>query len=202
MKQQAFNFYESGETAAAKTKWQQFVQSLPPDELQKLREQCAKKTREWYAAKPLEERQRLNQQSSERRRKRKERYTAERIERERKRQRDYVRERRKNELRFKLICTCRSRVNRALAGKAKSAKTMKLIGCTPERLIEHLESKFADGMSWENHGSGDGKWQVDHILPVAWFNLDSEPQQACAFHYTNLQPLWAIENHRKGSRRT
>jgi len=201
VKQQFFDFCDSGKTAAEKTKWQHFVQSLPPHELQKLREKSAQKTREWYAAKPLEERQRLNQQSSERRRKRKELYTAEQIERDRKRQRDYVRERRRKELRFKLICTCRSRVNRAMAGKAKSAKTMKLIGCTPEKLIEHLESKFTDGMSWENHGAGNGKWQVDHVLPIAWFNLESEPQQSRAFHYTNLQPLWAIDNHRKGARR-
>ena len=201
MKQQAFNFYESSETAAAKTKWQQFVQSLPPDELQKLREQCAKKTRDWYACKTDEERKRLHARSAERRRKRKLAYTAEQIEKERKRQREYVRERRKSCTSFKLIDTCRSRLKRALRGKCKAARTIALLGCTPEQLKEHLESKFLPGMTWNNHGDGHGKWHVDHILPIAWFNLDSEPQQSCAFHYTNLQPLWAIENQRKGARR-
>ena len=72
-----------------------------------------------------------------------------------------------------------------------------LIGCTKQFLRGYLESQFKDGMSWENYGSG---WQVDHKIPLAAFDLTDEAQQMKAFHYSNLQPLWAKDNAAKGSK--
>ena len=72
---------------------------------------------------------------------------------------------------------------------------MDLVGCTVQELRDHLESKFTDGMSWENHG----EWHVDHIKPCASYALADEAQQKECFHYTNLQPLWANDNMSKGS---
>jgi hypothetical protein len=43
-----------------------------------------------------------------------------------------------------------------------------------------------------------GKWHVDHIRPCASFDLTNPKQQQICFHYTNLQPLWAIDNIKKG----
>jgi hypothetical protein len=43
-------------------------------------------------------------------------------------------------------------------------------------------------------------WHVDHIIPCSSFDLtDSEQQKKC-FHYTNLQPLWAIDNLKKSNK--
>lgn len=65
-----------------------------------------------------------------------------------------------------------------------------LVGCTPEELKQHLASKFAPGMGFENYG----EWHVDHIKPCASFDL-SDPQQAReCFNWKNLQPLWARDN--------
>ena len=63
--------------------------------------------------------------------------------------------------------------------------------------MDHLEKQFQPGMSWDNHGY-DG-WHVDHIRPCASFDLTDEEQVRKCFHYTNLQPLWAKDNLRKGS---
>ena len=41
---------------------------------------------------------------------------------------------------------------------------------------------------------------MDHIKPLCAFDLTEPEQQALAFHYTNLQPLWASDNMRKGGR--
>ena len=91
----------------------------------------------------------------------------------------------------------RSRLTKAVKsqGVEKCAKTMDLVGCTVQELRDHLESKFTDGMSWENHG----EWHVDHIKPCASYALADEAQQKECFHYTNLQPLWANDNMSKGS---
>ena len=73
---------------------------------------------------------------------------------------------------------------------------MELTGCTLEELKEHLASKFTEGMTFENYG----KWHIDHILPCASFDLLLPEEQPKCFHYTNLQPLWAIDNMKKGAK--
>jgi hypothetical protein len=97
---------------------------------------------------------------------------------------------------YKLKHILRSRLKNVLKGVGiKSKRTLELLGCTVEHLRKHLESKFQDGMSWENH-SFKG-WHIDHIIPCAAFDLTDPKQQEQCFHYTNLQPLWANENFKK-----
>lgn len=88
----------------------------------------------------------------------------------------------------------RVRLSNLLAAK-KTIPSAELLGCTYEQLLAHLESQFSDGMNWENYG----EWHIDHIRPCASFDLlDPEEQRKC-FHYTNLQPLWALDNLLKGA---
>jgi hypothetical protein len=72
-------------------------------------------------------------------------------------------------------------------------RTEELLGCTISFFIKHLEKHFRPGMSWENYG----KWHIDHIIPCAAFDLGDPSQQRQCFHYTNLRPLWAIQNLKK-----
>ena len=51
-------------------------------------------------------------------------------------------------------------------------------------------------MTWDNMGA----WHIDHKLPLASFDLTKSEEQYRAFNYTNLQPLWALENLQKGDR--
>jgi Uri superfamily endonuclease len=74
--------------------------------------------------------------------------------------------------------------------------SQELVGCSLSQLIRHLESKFLPGMAWDNRH----QWHVDHIKPLCAFDLTDPEQQALAFHYSNLQPLWAVDNMRKGRR--
>jgi hypothetical protein len=82
------------------------------------------------------------------------------------------------------------------SGAKKKFPTVKLLGCSFKEAKEYLESKFKDGMNWDNFG----KWHIDHIRPLASFDLTDVNQQLIAGHYTNLQPLWASENISKGSK--
>ena len=70
-----------------------------------------------------------------------------------------------------------------------------LLGCSKEELIEHLESQFSEGMTWENWSLNS--WHIDHIRPVSSFDLSDPAQVKECFHYSNLQPLWAIDNLKK-----
>jgi len=81
------------------------------------------------------------------------------------------------------------------SGECKNTSVMKYLGCTKDQLIRHLESKFTKGMTWGNYGRG---WHVDHIQPCASFDHTREDHLKICWHWTNLQPLWAEENVRKG----
>ncbi len=99
---------------------------------------------------------------------------------------------------FALAHRVYSRVRGALSrsGSAKKQRTMALVGCTAAELKGHIESLFLPQMSWANRHL----WHVDHIIPLAKFDLSDPMQQEAAFHYTNLQPLWACDNLRKGDK--
>ena len=60
----------------------------------------------------------------------------------------------------------------------------------------YLEDQFTSDMSWDNHGT---VWHIDHILPLAAFELQHSEEIAVACHYTNLQPLLAADNFSKGA---
>lgn len=99
---------------------------------------------------------------------------------------------------FMLVERMRSRIRAVLAKVPvrKSNRTVELIGCTPDRLRVHLESLFLPGMSWEVRHL----IHIDHKRPLASFDLRDPAQQREAFHYTNLQPLWATDNRRKAAK--
>jgi hypothetical protein len=80
------------------------------------------------------------------------------------------------------------------ANRAGSAVTD--LGCTIDDLCIYLHAKFVSGMTWENYG----EWHIDHIIPLSAFDLTDRAQFLRACHYTNLQPLWASDNLRKGDR--
>ena len=94
----------------------------------------------------------------------------------------------------KLIFNVRSRVYNILKNKiiTKSNKTFDIVGCSPEFLKEHLEKQFTKGMSWDNQG----KWHIDHKIPLSSAKTEEEIYKLC--HYSNLQPLWAEDNLKKG----
>lgn len=105
---------------------------------------------------------------------------------------EYCRNKRANDPQFAIRNNLRCRVNTALrnVGLKRDKHIEDLIGCTIEFLMGYLEAKFTDGMSWENRG----KWHIDHIMPCASFDLTKSEQRSLCFHYTNLQPLWAVDN--------
>lgn len=84
-------------------------------------------------------------------------------------------------------------VVRMKSGK-KFVSSLVVLGCSIDFFKKHIEGQFRDGMSWDNHGNGEGKWNIDHITPLVKFNLFDLEEQKKAFHYSNMRPLWFMDN--------
>ncbi len=95
----------------------------------------------------------------------------------------------------KIAQLLRTRLRSALRAQnaTKNSSAVDNLGCSIEEFKKYLENLFVDGMSWDNHG----EWHIDHIKPLDSFNLVNSLEQKLACHYTNLQPLWAIDNLKK-----
>jgi len=77
-----------------------------------------------------------------------------------------------------------------------------LVGYTLQDLASHLEKQFQPGMSWSNYGKRKGQWSVDHIRPLSSFAYGA-PEDAdfkTCWSLANLQPLWHVDNIRKGNK--
>lgn len=106
----------------------------------------------------------------------------------------YEKQRRAVDPLFRLTKNTRKMVSRyMLNGKCK--RTQEIIGCTYEELKLHIEKQFTQGMTWDNYGING--WHVDHIKPLAM--ATSEEEIILSNHYTNLQPLWCLDNLSKGA---
>jgi hypothetical protein len=99
---------------------------------------------------------------------------------------------------YKIKNNCARRI-REMLQQNKSKRTIDYTGCSLEYLKVHLESKFQEGMTWDNYGKykfgkDDSGWHIDHIIPCAAFNFEDEIEVKACFHYLNLQPLWGKDN--------
>lgn len=83
--------------------------------------------------------------------------------------------------------------------RKKTEKSFDLLEYSPADLKRHLESLFVDGMSWDNYG----EWHIDHIRPLASYKNDARETDVIvkeAWSLSNLQPLWAVDNIKKGAK--
>ena len=107
--------------------------------------------------------------------------------------------RRKEDPGYKAISNLRSGLNKLFRRKPsmnKNLNTLKLIGCSREELKLHLEKQFKLGMNWENYNYNG--WHIDHIIPLSTAKSFSEIVEKKLMHYSNLQPLWRLDNQKKG----
>jgi hypothetical protein len=117
------------------------------------------------------------------------------VERRKPRANAKYRERYRTDINFRLRHALRSRIGLVLRQRRpREESVIELIGCSINDLRLHPERLFKPGMTWENHG----QWHIDHVVPCAHFDLTDPGARKQCFHFSNLQPLWAAENIRKG----
>lgn len=95
----------------------------------------------------------------------------------------------------RVVNAMRARLWAALKGKSDGALFGRL-SYSRDDLIKHLEGGFSAGMTWGNYG----EWHVDHIKPCALFDQTDAAQFEECWALSNLQPLWAQENVKKGAK--
>lgn len=93
----------------------------------------------------------------------------------------------------KIASNMRSRIRQAIKNNTKFGKSLDLLGADIDTTRAYIESKFREGMTWDNHG----EWHIDHIIPCNFFDFSIEEHQLICFNYKNLQPMWASENFSK-----
>ena len=81
--------------------------------------------------------------------------------------------------------------------QTKRDKMSTMIGCTWAFFDQWIASQFKRGMKWENYGK---VWHIDHIEPLARFDVTDQNDMKRAWHYSNLRPLKAAENLKKGAK--
>ena len=110
--------------------------------------------------------------------------------------REYLKKRTSNEPLFKLRRNIGSLIYTSIkrGGYNKKSKSYEILGCSFKDFKIYLEKQFSKGMSWKN----SGEWHLDHIYPVSL--AKDEEELIKLNHYTNFQPLWAIDNIKKGNK--
>ena len=106
----------------------------------------------------------------------------------------YAKDRYHNNIQHRLGVTIRNRINdAAILGRTKAGSAVRDLGCSIDFFKFHIENQFEDWMNWDNHG----EWHLDHIVPLYWFDLSHLVSFKAAVHYTNYQPMKAIDNMTK-----
>lgn len=95
----------------------------------------------------------------------------------------------------KLNDRCRGAI-RTKTGRALSPWAF--LPYTVDELREHLERLFEPGMTWKEMEL----WHIDHIKPVHLFNFNTfeDIEFLECFALSNLRPVWARDNMRKGGK--
>jgi hypothetical protein len=104
-----------------------------------------------------------------------------------------IRNKKKSDEMLRVSSNLRSRISQFVKSNKlhKDNKTLVMLGIDLPNFKKYLEEQFKPGMCWGNYG----KWHIDHIIPLFYAKTTEDLNKLC--HYTNLQPLWGIENSSK-----
>lgn len=109
----------------------------------------------------------------------------------------YFKQRRLSDSLFRLRLNLGNRTSRVFKrlGFDKKVNTKGLLGADYKTVMQYIDFKFTFGMSWDKVGK---EIHIDHIIPLSSAKTKKQLIRLC--HYTNLQPLWAKDNLRKGNK--
>lgn len=104
--------------------------------------------------------------------------------------------RKKEDILFKLKTKLKTDIYISLKRKKKSKTLEQIIGLNLTDYKKYIENQFEGWMSWDNWGLYT--WHIDHIIPLS--SAKNEEEVYLLWNYTNLRPLSANENLKKGKK--
>lgn len=107
---------------------------------------------------------------------------------------EYLNKRYKEDFSFKAKRIMRFQITRLVSTSKllKTDSTETIAGYSSEDFKLNMESKFEEGMDWANYGTA---WQIDHIKPVALFDVEDVSSIREINALENLVPMF-IDKHR------
>lgn len=124
-------------------------------------------------------------------------YTQEHKDEKREYDREYIKDREKIDLNYRIRKRLRTRMSMALKKGYKSGSAVRDLGCSIEEFLKYIESFWNPGMTWDNYGNKKGQWSLDHTIPLSKFDLTDRTQFLKACNYTNIRPMWHLDNMKK-----
>ena len=109
-----------------------------------------------------------------------------------------IKERIRNQLKKRLDCFPQigDLMRGAIRRNGKSGTVEKLCGYSVNKLREHIERQFTNGMTWDKFMAGD--IHIDHIIPKYSFDLTNIDGVRKCWCLSNLRPMWEKDNIKKG----
>jgi len=110
----------------------------------------------------------------------------------------YNTDRKRRDPQARLAGNLRRRLHHAIRGKFKTGSAVRDLGMPIDAFLTYLNLDAIDKYGLPYTGN-ESKFHIDHIRPLASFNLEDVKQLKQAVHWSNLQVLRAEENLQKGA---
>lgn len=107
----------------------------------------------------------------------------------------YFRNKIKDDPSFKLKRNISRVINNYIRKERKSYYCF--LGIEIQEYKKYIESLFYGNMEWGNYGS---LWEIDHVIPISFFNLSKKDHVLKAFNFKNTRPCLRIENNKKSNK--
>lgn len=105
--------------------------------------------------------------------------------------------RRSTDSKFCLISSYRSRISEILKSTKSNDSRLTYLDCSKKEFYDWIESQFDEYMNWDNYVE---YWVLDHVIPIAWFNLENEIHKNHCFRWYNLRPFNKDNNRLKSDK--
>lgn len=79
--------------------------------------------------------------------------------------------------------------------KEQAAEFRKIVKCSYQTFLAHIELYWTEGMEWKNYGEF---WNFDHVKPQATFDHRIPAQSSRCWSYTNMRPRLKVDNTSRG----
>jgi hypothetical protein len=88
-----------------------------------------------------------------------------------------------------------NRINKEIPREYNTMPYDELLGCSAAEFKRWIEYQFTDGMTFDNV-------ELDHVRPVATYDLTDLGEQKECFGWQNIRPVFPNDNKRKGIKRS